>query len=233
MFLIPMLIVMHAEPRWKVTNMNDIKKQNCHYSSRYALIKDEKRIEFNSEKEACEFLGVRQSSVSSCFRSGCKCKGYKVEKIGLSTHGETKTRLHKIWASMHERCERETHEYYADYGGRGIIVCNEWEDFIIFRDWALNNGYKDNLTIDRKDVNGDYEPSNCRWVTMKEQQNNKRNNRCLTWNDDTKTISEWVEIVGINKTTIKERLNSGWSVEKALSTPVRRRTKGYRPSSSV
>lgn len=148
-------------------------------------------------------------------------------------HGETKTRLHKIWSSMHERCEREKHLHYSDYGGRGISVCEEWKDYIPFAKWARNNGYSDNLTLDRIDVNGNYEPSNCRWVTMKEQHNNKRNNRILLYHGETYTLTQLAEKVGINKTTLKERINLGWSIEDAVNRPIRQRTRGYRPSARM
>ena len=97
-------------------------------------------------------------------------------------HGETKTRLFKIWSSMHERCERSKHVYFKDYGGRGITVCEEWGDYIRFAEWARNNGYSDKLTIDRIDNDGNYEPSNCRWITEKEQHSNKRTNRKIEYN---------------------------------------------------
>ena len=142
-------------------------------------------------------------------------------------HGETKTRLHKIWSSMLERCNYEKHPHYKDYGGRGISVCSEWNEYITFRDWALNNGYADNLTLDRENTNGNYCPENCRWVTMKTQQNNKRNNHLVTLDGVSHTITEWSEILGINKTTIRERLRAGWTDTEALTTPIRKRTCGY------
>ena len=147
-------------------------------------------------------------------------------------HGEYKTRLHKIWSSMHERCEYEKHTHFADYGGRGIKICEEWKEYVPFAKWARENGYSEELTIDRIDVNGNYEPSNCRWVTMKEQHNNKRNNRFVTYKGETYTLSQLAEKIGIGKTTLRERLNMGWSVEKAVETPIRLRTRGYRQSGS-
>lgn len=146
------------------------------------------------------------------------------------THGGTNTRLFKIWGGMKERCAREKHPHFKDYGGRGISVCEEWQEFANFRSWAISNGYETHLSIDRIDPNGDYEPSNCRWATMKEQQNNKRTNHIVCLNGVEHTITEWAEILGINKTTIKERLRLGWSDEKALTAPVRKRTQGYRTS---
>lgn len=145
-------------------------------------------------------------------------------------HGETHTRLFKIWSSMHERCERQKHVYFNDYGGRGITVCEEWNDYIRFAEWARNNGYSDNLTIDRIDVDGNYEPSNCRWVTEKEQHSNTRRNRKIEYNGNTYTLTQLAERIGMNKTTLKERLNMGWSVKDAVEKPIRLRTRGWRMS---
>ena len=189
--------------------------------------KDENYKEFYRCKCDCgnETICEKWNLLSGCVRScGCligkKCK-----------HGETKTRLFNIWSGMKERCSREKHHEYQNYGGRGITVCEEWiDDFLAFKDWAMANGYQEGLTIDRIDVNGNYEPKNCRWVTKKEQNNNRRNNHTLTYNDQTHTISQWSEITGIGKSTILERIKLGWSVEDALTKPVQQRTCGYRPS---
>lgn len=137
------------------------------------------------------------------------------------------SRLYKCWAHMKERCYREADSDYKNYGGRGIRVCDEWRnDYLAFKEWALANGYEPSLTIDRIDYNGNYEPSNCRWATWKEQSNNRRGLHYLTYNGETKTLTEWSEITGISFTTLYMRLTTyGWSVEKALSTRVRRREK--------
>lgn len=195
-----------------------------YHTTIYNLIKDGEMLTFNSEKDACNFLNVARCSVASCYRNNYKCKGYTIERVGTSTHLETKTRLHKIWSSMHERCEDKNHRHYKDYGGRGISVCEDWSLYTKFREWALSNGYNDDLTIDRIDVNGCYEPNNCRWLTMEEQQNNKRNNRIIEFNGETHTLSEWSRITGIKSNTLKERLNRGWSIYEALTKPVRKRT---------
>ena len=197
----------------------------------YIIMKGSEYFEFKSESEACRFLGVSIGAVASAYRNGRLCKGYIVQKGDVTYHGKSSTRLYDIWRGMKERCYRPKHLRFGKYGGRGISICDEWRNsFEVFEKWAINNGYNESLTIERIDVNGNYEPNNCRWATNKEQQNNKQNNRRITWNDETKTLAEWSEIVGIKKTTLKERLNAGWDVEAALTTPVKRRTRGYRPS---
>lgn len=148
-------------------------------------------------------------------------------------HGETKTRLFKIWCGIHERCERIKHSYFKDYGGRGIKVCEEWSEYLPFAEWAKSSGYADNLSIDRIDVNGNYEPHNCRWVTEKEQHNNTRKNRIVEYMGKRYTLTQLAEEVGIKKTTLKERLNNGWSVDDAVNRPVRLRTKGWRMSADM
>lgn len=154
----------------------------------------------------------------------------KGEQCHSYVHGGTGTRLHNIWLSMRERCNRVHHPHYKDYGGRGITICAEWQDFRSFRDWALSHGYSDDLQIDRIDYNGDYDPNNCRWVTAKEQQNNKRNNRRVEYQGNAYTITQLAEFAGLSKTTLKERLNAGWPVDEAVEKPVRMRTRGYRMS---
>lgn len=118
---------------------------------------------------------------------------------------------------MKQRCFYENSISYRNYGGRGIAMCDEWkQDFIPFYKLAISNGYQDNLTIDRINLDGDYEPSNCRFITMKEQGRNKRNNRVLEYKGESHCISEWAENMKIKKTTLYKRLKNGWDVEKAL-----------------
>lgn len=137
-------------------------------------------------------------------------------------HGMSQTRLYRAWDSMKARCYRKTTAPYKNYGDRGIIVCEEWrESFIAFRDWALANGYVEGLSLDRIDPNGNYEPKNCRWVTMKVQENNRRNNRRIEFNGKTHTMSEWSEILGISQYALFNRFRRGWSIERALTTKER------------
>ncbi len=123
---------------------------------------------------------------------------------------------------MKYRCYNPKSQYYYRYGARDIKVCDEWlNDFKAFYDWSMANGYRDNLTIDRIDVNGNYEPSNCRWVSQKMQQNNRSNNRLITYNNETHTISEWAEICNISQACLRHRIERNWNIEKALNTPMR------------
>lgn len=196
----------------------------------YILEKDGVYYSFQSEKDACDFLGVPNSCVSSSYRHNSKYHGYTIIKPISENDIYKNKRLRKIWESMHERCEYEKHMHYHSYGGRGICVCKEWSEYISFAKWAYKNGYSDGLTIDRVDSDGNYEPGNCRWVTFKEQANNKRNNRIIVFQGEKYTLSKLAEKIGMNKTTLRERLNSGWSVDDAVSKPIRLRTKGYRKS---
>lgn len=179
-----------------------------HSTSVYRLDKDGESIIFNSEKDACEFLGVSKCSVASCFRRGTLCKGYSISRVGLSTHGETKTKLHKRWESMIARCEYKKHPHYCRYGGRGISVCMEWHDYCSFREWAMNNGYFENLTLDRIDPNGNYCPENCRFVTWEQQESNKRNNRFVNHNGEQLTLSQFSRKYNVPKSTVRWRLNN-------------------------
>lgn len=135
------------------------------------------------------------------------------------THKMSYTRLYKTWMGMRCRCSYTNDKAYNAYGGKGIKVCDEWQKFESFRQWALANGYADNLTIDRIDNNGNYEPNNCRWVDRKTQANNRTSNRIITYNNESHTLSEWAEILGIKYETLSARLNKyKWSVEQAFST---------------
>ena len=140
----------------------------------------------------------------------------------MKQHRESNTRLYKTWNSMIARCETTTQTSFAHYGGRGIRVCQEWHSFLFFKKWAIENGYTDELTLDRIDNNGNYEPSNCRWVTKKEQANNRRSSRHVTLSGITHTLAEWSDITGIHPSTIAWRIRHGWSDAEILNTPVRK-----------
>lgn len=158
----------------------------------------------------------------------CGCWNREKTTKMNTTHNQTNTRLYMTWQDMKKRCSNPKSIGYHNYGGRGIKVCEEWKnDFQSFYDWAMANGYTDELTIDRIDVNGNYEPNNCRWATIKEQGFNRRNNHLLTFNGITKTMMEWSMETGLNYDCIRARINDyGWSVEKALTTQSRGKKNG-------
>lgn len=146
-------------------------------------------------------------------------------KHASKKHGFSYDRLYKIYAGMLQRCYNSNKTEYSYYGARGIVVCDEWKnDFMSFKEWAYDNGYDPNLhwskcTIDRIDVNGNYCPENCRWVNMKHQGNNRRNNKYIEYNGEIHTLSEWADIVGISSDTLYSRIGThGWTIEKALTT---------------
>lgn len=173
---------------------------------------------------------LRSGNTTSC---GCYHKEL-VSKLGKRTiqyntkrtHGKSRTRLHHIWKHMRQRCINPNDKDYGDYGERGITLCDEWfNDFESFYNWAMENGYEENLTIDRINVDEGYSPDNCRWVTWKEQQRNKRNNYYVDYNGEKISISELAEKIGIKYTTLYQRLEKlHWSLEKAISTPVKERS---------
>ena len=131
------------------------------------------------------------------------------------------TRLYRTWQNMKRRCDTPLTDSYKYYGARGIKVCDEWldkeEGFLNFYNWAMTNGYKDNLTIDRIDVNGNYEPNNCRWVTQSENCRNRNNNVYLTKNGITKTIVEWCEEFNLNQKLVSHRAKIYNNVDEILS----------------
>lgn len=164
------------------------------------------------------FPNLCSGNTASC---GCNYKEAAVRLRGKYNSGLLDSKLYGVWAGIKQRCYDPNKEHFDCYGGRGITVCDEWkDDFLTFYDWAINNGYQKGLTIDRINVNGNYEPNNCRWVDKKQQANNKRTNVFLTLNGERHTIMEWSEILRINVGTLQQRKYLGWSDEDILTKPV-------------
>ena len=146
-----------------------------------------------------------------------------------NAHGMSGTKIYTIWVSMKQRCYYKKHKNYNDYGGRGIIVCKEWRNNpMAFINWAMQNGYKEGLTLDRIDYNGNYEPINCRFVTWTEQHNNTRANSYITAFGETKTIAQWArdKRCNVSYMTLVKRINySKFSVEDAIKLPSTKKEK--------
>lgn len=193
-----------------------------------ACHEDKRRVYWVCRCDCGNYSIVAGDDLKSGGTSSCGClERENLERISkMSVHGMSKSKLHRVWRMMKDRCSNTKNKKYRIYGGRGIAVCEEWlNDFQTFYDWSMDNGYMEGLSIDRIDVNGNYCPENCRWATPKQQSNNTRNNHFLHHNGEAHTISEWAEITGIERCTISARINRyGWPIEKALTEPVKQRS---------
>lgn len=152
---------------------------------------------------------VRSDSLQSGGIKSCGCLKRETDAANVSRnhkHKLSKTPLYNVWQGMKGRCYNENDPRFADWGGRGIQVCEEWRhDFMAFHDWALANGYREGLSIDRIDNDGDYRPDNCRWATQKQQSRNRRSNINITIGNSTRTLLEWCEIFGLNYNAVNMR----------------------------
>ena len=170
-------------------------------------------------KKMNSFSGVKRS---------CGAIYAKLNNLGLCKHNSKYTgsydKLHAIWAQMRYRCNNQNAKNYNNYGGRGITVCDDWNDYTTFKKWAISNGYDENsergkCTIDRIDVNGNYCPENCRFIDIETQERNKRNNRYVTINNKTQSVAEWCEELDRNYNTVFTRIKRNWNEADAILTP--------------
>ena len=157
---------------------------------------------------------LRSGNTKSC---GCLQKEFLDGRLRRK-HGLTNTKLYATWENMKHRCEDPKNWMYPNYGGRGIKVCEEWHNSSTFFEWAYSHGYKEGLTIERIDVNGNYELGNCTWIPIKNQYLNRTDSHFVTAFGKTQTISEWAKESGIKYDTIERRLNQyGWDAERAVT----------------
>lgn len=161
---------------------------------------------------------VNAASLLSGHTISCGCR--KV-KHGHCNRHKPRERLYETWCNMRKRCNNLANKRWENYGGKGVKVCAEWDDYEIFREWALSHGYADNLTIDRIDVNGDYCPENCRFADAKIQSNNTTRNIYVEYDGKTYTLSTLADYLGYTYSTIKHRYDRGWSIERIASQPPR------------
>lgn len=160
----------------------------------------------------CDCGGVKVTRADALKSGGCKscgCLKKEQDRINLTanhSHKMSGSRIYSIWDGMKGRCYNKNNARYFDYGGRGIIVCDEWKNsFEKFYNWAIKNGYKENLTIDRINNDGNYEPKNCKWSTNEEQCNNRRSNIRIKIGNSTKTLKQWCDIFELDYKKIHRR----------------------------
>ena len=160
---------------------------------------------------------LRNGTTKSC---GCLNRELSSKRATLrnTKHNQSHTKLYRTWNDMRQRTANPKREDYKNYGARNIHICNEWLDFIAFKNWALENGYQEGLTIERKDVNGDYCPENCCWIPFEKQAQNKRNTVKIEYAGEILTLKEWSIRLGINLNTLKTRYYRGYPTEKIFKT---------------
>lgn len=156
-------------------------------------------------------------SLSAGVIKSCGCLRNEQNRTVAIKHGLSGSSLYNSWHSMKQRCLNPKCAVYKYYGGRGIKICEEWFDFEPFKDWAMANGYQKGLTIERVNVNGGYEPTNCKWITKRDQTRNTRRNVIIEFNGERLCVKDWAIKLGISNSAMQNRLRE-WPLERALLT---------------
>ena len=173
-------------------------------------------VKWNCQCICGKIVSVKSYSLTSGHTKSCGCQKIK--------HGcAHKERLYETWKNMKRRCKDPKNKRWQQYGGRGISICCEWDDYGQFRKWAYESGYADNLSIDRIDVNGNYCPENCRWADAKTQANNVSRNHIIEYNGTKMTMSVLAEHLGLTYSAIQHRIERGWELGTIAATPQRGR----------
>lgn len=190
------------------------------------LSKDGKKIFWECECKCGNTFTARGSDIRSGNTKSCGCLVKKKARTRKGAHGQRNSRIYTIWNNMKLRCYNKNQNNYFNYGGRGIKICDEWKnDFTTFYNWAIENGYSDELSIERINNDGDYEPSNCKWANLHEQARNKRNNRFLEHDGKKMIAPDWSKVTGIPEKIIYDRMTKGWDDERVLTQPIGKSTK--------
>lgn len=195
---------------------------------RLEVIREAERTSYGARRWLCECKCgnkkiVHQRALVSGHTRSCGCLRKEDLIKRSTTHNCSNTRIYNIYAGIKKRCLNDNEHAYSNYGGRGITICDEWlgeYGFENFYKWSMGNGYSDDLTIDRINNDGNYEPSNCRWITYKEQNGNKRNNIVILWNGERKILKDLCLELGMSYQTVKMRIHHGWEVDRALTKPI-------------
>ena len=196
--------------------------KQCMVGRKYGVLTDMSEIELRNKNGhilynvKCD-CGKEKQVLGASLRSGASKSCNKCKTL-TGSHGMWKSREFSIWGSMKDRCYNPNNLRYKNYGGRGIKVCDRWKNS--FKNFYLDMGDSVGLSIDRINVNGDYESSNCRWATSKTQARNRTNNKVYTYLEETLCMSEWCEKLNISTSTFNNRVLRGWSIEKIINTPI-------------
>lgn len=187
----------------------------------YVSPSNKHRTQWQCQCDCGNTVLVEQSNLIRGNSNSCGCLNLDNIVDRSTIHGDRRSRLYSIWTNMKTRCNNTNSQDYYKYGGRGVSICSAWNNsYESFKEWALSSGYIDNpqCTLDRIDVNGNYEPENCRWATPEQQANNRRNTINIAFRGEEHTLSEWAKICGIKYHTLFARLYIlNWPIEKALA----------------
>ena len=203
-----------CSPHWRGTNKRFVDLSGEKFG-KLTVIEHKGKDKYSHNLWLCqcecgEYIVSETNSLNTGKAQSCGCMRKELLIERSTTHNHSNTRIYNIYHGMVDRCYKVNDPDYTSYGGRGIAVCTEWlNSFEEFYNWSLISGYSEELSIDRIDVNGNYEPSNCRWATMKEQGNNKRNTIRYTYNGFTHTLTEWAEMIGSKYNTVYHRYRKG------------------------
>lgn len=204
-------------------NTNNIKNLNGHRFGKLSVVKFAYRKNgksyYSCKCDCGETVDVRSDCLTTGNTRSCGCL---VTDTNSKINSVTKEKLYRVWYGMKSRCDNLNNKHYQHYGGRGVKISDEWNTYGKFKSWAIDNGYVDGLSIDRIDVNGNYAPNNCRWVTIQKQQENKRNNKYYTHNGKCLLLRDWSKLTGIKEETLYSRINTlGWDFESAITMKVK------------
>lgn len=212
----------------QLKNINHLLNQSFGYLT---IVKDLGLVEFNGYHKRmviakCKCGNIKQfilSAIINEMSTSCGCRQVEVLKERNFKHGLRRHPLNSVWKGIKGRCYNEKSTQYKDYGGCGITMCDEWKnDFQAFYVWAIANGWEKGLDIDRRENDGIYEPNNCRFVTRKINNSNKRTNKLLEFNGLTKSLCEWAEQYGLQRKLLHQRIFIyKWSIERALTEAVK------------
>lgn len=176
-----------------------------------------KRRYFQCECDCGNIKTIRLDGLTRGKVVSCGCFNLERSVEANTKHGLCKDRIYKIWSGMKGRCLNKNNTFYKNYGGRGVTICEEWMDFKVFYKWAKENGYQDNLSIERQNVHGKYEPSNCTWIDMDAQKRNTTVTKRITFDGKTQTMRQWASDIGVHSSTLCRRFKSGMTIKQALT----------------